>query len=243
MQKRLVKILLCCLFIFGIKGVNAEECNSQKKVELQNEAAKVTLKTSTKQIVDENFDCEEDLKDENGSCNSTRDIYEVNILNLTKNLYLEISNNVTDEIKIITYDDVVDDIATFDWDHMDEVTKFTVKVYGSSDSGCYKEYLAQNFVTALRKNEYADYGICDDQSDYYLCDEYVDFDEMNYDEFSTLLQKHIDGEDEENQSNETKDFRDKFSDFIKEYGIWIVLLLMTIGGVSYTVINRKKSGK
>ena len=233
----LCKILFIFIFLLGMTSVKADNCKYTEQEKLQEEASKISIKKSVTSVVDKSAVCE----DGQSEC-IYKDLYEINILNLSDNLYIEATNDLTEEEMFFTSKDADEDgIITFTWDNIDKVTHFTFKVYASEKTECYTKYLAQQLLTLPRKNEHYYYRYCDGIEDNELCQEYVEYDEIPYAEQVEKIKEYKASLEKEETTK--KGFFAKLLDFLKSYGVFIVLGIIVIGAVIFVIIKLRKREK
>lgn len=183
-----------------------------------------------------------------GNCTPLIENYfQVNILNLTENFYIEVINDVSKEKMTYTSANAVDGVVSFEWNNLLDVTTFTIKVYSSEATGCAGEAFRTLYVTLPRLNEFYDYSVCSLLPDYYLCQKYVSFDEVDFEVFSKGIDKKLaemadNSSDKDNDGNKDKWF-DNTTDFIKEHKVAFIaggIILVAAISVVVVVIIRKR---
>lgn len=178
-----------------------------------------------------------------------RDFFKVSILNISKEFYVVITNNVNDEKVTLTYQDSKDDILTYKWYETDYKTTFNVKVYTSKETDCPDEVI-KTFVTSTpRYNIYSLYSICNEISEFAYCQKYVTFDELTEKEFLEKVDRYKQGAiDKDGKPTDDDDkTNNAFIQFIKTYKWYIIGVIVIsgsiIGIVVYKVYNRNKKRK
>ena len=179
-----------------------------------------------------------------------REFFNISVLNISKEFYVVITNNVNDEKVTLTYEDSKDDILTYKWYETDYKTTFNVKVYTSKETSCPDEVI-KTFVTSTpRYNIYSLYSVCNEISEFAYCQKYVTFDEITEKEFLEKVDRYKQGTIDKD-GNATDDNNKKtdngFIKFIKTYKWYIMGVIVVsgtvIGIVFYKVYKRNKKRK
>lgn len=210
-NKLLITLIAFFSFISISKAVN---CSYQEQAKLNNEVANIKTNYEIKErILDKSEYSPPDGADEDYVAKT--DYIVVNILNITKNTYVEVSNDYNSDVLKYNYNDTKNGNVSFDWYNINEVVKFTIKVYASSATGCEGSSLKTLYLTLPRYNDYSNYTICNSIPDYYLCQRYVTYDEISYDSFYTRVNKEV-SKIEKQEEIKNKKWYEKTWDFIKD---------------------------
>lgn len=233
-MKSIFKYIL--LFIIIVPNiVNAEKCSYIEKYKLMKEASKVKIKYEP---------VFEDIEDNNcstGDCLPQRIYYfKIYILNASENMRIEVENNYNNDKTTYTKDDISDDVITFfDYDST-EVKRYEFKIYASEATECNTEKLQTIYLTLPRHNRFYNEGYCLDHEDYYLCEEYVEFDDMDINDFHKKMEEEF-GPNAINNKIKTNIFQIIWN-FIKTNIIWITIVIIvgTIGFFVYRIIRKRR---
>ncbi|MDE6284319.1 MAG: hypothetical protein K2M17_01060 [Bacilli bacterium] len=160
----------------------------------------------------------------------TYSIFKVFIINLSENFYIEVSNDYNHERYTYGYKDAKDGVVSFEWENLDKVTNFTIKVYTSDKTGCRDELIKTITVITPRLNEYYDYSLCKKVEEYSLCNKYVQYGEVDFQTFIKNITKHI----ENKEAAERKKEEDE--DFVKKYGFALIVGAIVIVGITTGVV-------
>ena len=175
-----------------------------------------------------------------------RNVFQIYISNLTKEIYVTVSDNVTNETQTYTYADSNNGVVTIRQLDLTNITTYTVTVYSSSETNCPDTLLYTQYLTTPMYNSYSDYTICEGAEDFYLCYEYLSVPTVSFDRFVELVEDYkagrVDNEGEEIVPPEEEEEESGFGDFVREHRVVIisVCLVIVIGGVLVTVIVIKK---
>ncbi len=231
-MKKFITVFIIAL-TFLVVPVHAEEsCTYKEEAELREKASNIRADYEVK---------EEEIGGEEDSAPILVYYFTISVMNITDEFYVEVTNDFNSEKKIIGSQDIVDGIATFDWDVSSEVTDFTFKVYSVAVSNCSGVTLKTFHLQTPRYNE--NYHICADEfPDYYLCQKFVTFKKMDRNEFYKSLNSYRNRMEKENEKNNKDNFFDKIFNFINKNKFIIigVILVAGAGSGTYIYIKRKK---
>ena len=233
-----MKKFFACLLLFICLPVKAaSNCNSVEQLELNEKAAEV--KVSYELVNDKYTDENNDVWD--------IEFFRVSILNLSEDLYIKVTNNITNEEKIYEYSDVKDGIITFDWDNVIKVAKFNFEIYTSDKTACPAEKLKTLNLNIPRFNQYYSMQMCND-SESKLCEKYVTWNEMTENEFFDKLGKDLEEErikNEQKSEEETKnpEVKNPVTTFLNTYKFYIlaVVSLIILSYVGYVIYKKNKA--
>ncbi len=242
-------ISLAAFLVLSTTAHAAGTCNYEEKAKLNSEVANVktnfeikqeTIELSPEEAPDEYYGTS---MAENLSIKE--DYIQINILNLTENLYVEVTNDFNKEKETYRYQDSENgNIAIIKRD-LSKVVTYTVKVYASSNTGCEGEALSTKYVAVPRYNEYSSYSLCDSLPDYYACKRYVTFEEMDFSKFVEQVTKEIENKNkqEEEEKNNDKWYKEVGS-FISENKVYFIIggvaLVVIAGVVTVVIIKRRR---
>ena len=245
MKKILDSLFILLLMIFGINKVNAAStCSYEDQVKLNNISANVKANYEEKQLElnkDDYILPEELTEEEKNNYKIYEDYLQVSLLNLSKDIYIELSDNQTN--KVIKVENV-EGIYNLDWYNIDLITTFTIKIYASDNTGCSGELYRTFYLTLPRINDFNSYDICKTNSDYYLCQKYVTFEKTDYTSFVNKINDYTDKENKEINEENDKNIFQKIGDFLKEHKtasiITGVSLVVIIGGITFVIIKKRR---
>ena len=220
--------------------VNAA-CTNEEKAELNSLAAKVKANYEEAQriINPEDYTIPDAIygKEEAESYVAYEDYFKINILNITDKIKVEISNNYDMTSRTYTYQDTQDGVVSLDWDGIDAVTTFTIKVYADGEANCTTDALRTLYVTTPRYNGYSLYDVCEKAKELDVCQKYVTFKDLDYYVFMERVEKYLEKD---------SDSKTKTKDFFKENKKTIIIgsvALIVVAGVVVAVIMKKRSSE
>lgn len=235
---------IIALFLLVIPGVNASSCSYEEQAQLNSSVAHIKVIYEEKEgVVDTSlYECQEEDPD----CVSKYNYFEISILNMTKDFYIVVTNNVDNETKTLTYADAVDGIIKFDWDGIMTVTTFTFKVMSSSSTNCVGDTYRTIYLTTPRKNLYHYYGQCQATPDFYMCDKYVTFDELDFYDFINKIEEYENKKASAEEEKQDETPSQIVKDFFKENKITIIAVGGIVGVLLMVLVvtlirKRKKS--
>lgn len=245
------KIVLSVMsFMLIISNTKAAACDYEEKAQLNKEAANVKANYEIKErIMDPSEYTIPDAilgTEEEDTYVAKTDYMQINILNITKNMYVEVTNDKDSETKTYTYNDVKDGNISFDWYNIGDLIKYTIKVYASNETGCSGNTLKTLYVSLPRYNDYSTYNICTKVPEYYMCQKYVTYEDDGYSSFVTKVKKEVEKQeqkDREEQERKSK-WYNKMFDFIKEHKTAFIVggvtLVVVAGGATYIIIKKRR---
>ena len=238
-------IIFSMLFLFST-SVKAETCGYEEKAKLNNEAAnvKVNYEIKQRQLDKNNYNPPDAIvgTEDEANWNPTVDYFQVNILNLTENIYVEVKNDQNNDTTKYYYNNSQDGKIAIDWLNLENVAKFTITVKSTDASGCTDRTLKTLNLTLPRYNEYYEYSLCQSIPDYYLCQKYVTFDEVKLGYFTKKVYEEI---DKKNQKEIEKNLKwyEKAWNFIKDHKVAFItggVIIVAAGATITVVIIRKR---
>ena len=176
---RLKKTLLIIFtFLVLVPTSKAATCGYEEKAKLNNEVANVKANYEIKERVLDRGEYSPPDGLENEEYVAKTDYIEVHILNITKNMYVVVTNDLNGESVTYGYDDANNGNISFTRTELDSLITYTIKVYASNETGCEGSTLKTLYVSLPRYNDYSTYDICKELPDYYLCQRYVTYESV-----------------------------------------------------------------
>ena len=229
-MKKIMSFLLMLMIL--TMPVKAEECSYTAKADAMKKAANVKM----------DYEIVED-KQEFDEGTAINEHFKITILNVTEDLYISVTNDVTNETKTYTYNDAKDGIITFDWENIESVTNFVVKVYANKEP-CYGEELKTIRKQTPRYNDFYNRAICaeEDMKDFYLCEKYTTVKEIDESMFIKKVDTFMDGKIDE-QGNETENTKNKetLQDKIAKYKYFIIGGSIVLVAIGVTIVVKKRN--
>lgn len=243
------KYALFSLLTFGLftLSTSAATCSYEERAELNSEISNITANYEVITIEIEDAAPPDALleTEEEENYVSTTDALQVNVLNLTENVYAVVSNNYDDEEITYRYSDTDNGNISIVWREIGELVTFTIQIYSSDATDCEDTLLRTLRVSLPRYNEYAaTYAICEQVPDYYLCQRYVYYDEVEFGDFIeqvTAEVERVNQEKEENKDDLT--WYEQIGHFISENKVPIIIglaIVLIITGVIVVIIRRRR---
>lgn len=167
---------------------------------------------------------------------------QINILNLTEKVYVEVTNEETGETTTYNFSDTNNGNLAIIREDISQVARYEIEVYSSSATDCEGNLLRTLRLNLPRYNEYSTYPICNQMEDYYLCQRYVTFDEMSYGDFFDRIyeedaRRHNESENDQEDNPWYEAFWDKYKTPIIVGGISLIVIG---GGVAVVIVIRRR---
>lgn len=244
-------LLIVLLFSVFINPVSAL-CNYEEQAALNKEVAnvKASYEISKEEISkDRCMPLEDAVDKENYKCYS--EFMKINILNISENMKLEISDDIYKTKRVFTFDDT--DNGTLSIYLLDEngnrveynnsIINYTIKILASNETGCEGSTLRTIYLTLPRYNLYSKVDLCSELADYSLCQQYVTYSEISYEQFSESIAKEL-AKREEKSEEESKWYQKVWEYVVEHKTAFIiggVLVVVATGGtITYIVIRRRR---
>ena len=241
--KKILFVLIISLF-FCVNVKAESNCSNQEQAELNKIVANVktsyeegeaTLDTEEYPLPDEVLSA-----DNPSSYTSTYNYFKISITNITEKIYAVVSNDYNDEVLTFNSSNTTNGVALINWELIDRVTTFTIKIYANDLTGCSGELYKTLYITTPRFNEYFFYEACNDAPDFEMCQKYVTFKDVDLDTFMTKLDKYL-------AKNKKKDEEKTKDSFFEKNKIEIIIggtvLVAALGVGTFVLIRRKRSSE
>ena len=244
------KYVLFSIITFGLftLSANAASCSYEQRAELNSEISNITANYEVIEVPLEEGATPPDalLESEEEEYTWMIEALQINILNLTENVYVEVTNNYDNQTTVYNYSDTDNGNIAIEWRTLGELVTYTIRVYASSATDCADTLLRTLRVSLPRYNDYATYAVCDQVPDYYLCQRYVFFDQVDFNEFSTKVLAEIERVEQEEEQNNEEDttWYEEVGNFISEHKtpiiIGVVSILVIAGVIVVIVVIRRR---
>ena len=220
-------------FAFIIIVPKADSCNYKEKANLIKEANNINFNYEIIDKTNEINVTEEDLA--KGIFPNMRDYYyiQINLMNLTNNLYVEITNNQNDDVLTYHYSDLVDGIVSFKTDSYKVVT-YTATIYAQT-ANC-SEKLMTKKVKSARFNKFYQQGLCTRIPDYKYCQQLLTT-ELSDNDIGNNIFKYY------QKQLESKEQKTKKENNVKKYliiGGFVLAFVIAIGVISFVIIRKRR---
>ena len=246
------KYLMFLILVFGgfVTKATAATCSYEERAQLNSEVSNISAnyEVITVELDPDEYSPPDAILGTEGEADfvATTDALQVNVLNLTENVYAEVTNNYDNQTVVYNYADTNNGNIEIVWRTLGELVTYTIRIYASDATGCSGTLLRTLRVSLPRYNDYSTYAICDQVPDYYLCQRYVFFDQIEFSEFSTNITEEIESmEEEETQPNpeEDKTWYEEIADFISEHKVPVIvgaIVVVVATGVIVVLIVKKR---
>ena len=244
------KYVLFSIITFGLSITSVSAvCSYEERAELNNQIGNIEASYEVVEIEldPSEYDPPDTVvgTDEEDTYVQVIDALQVNILNLTEDLYAIVTNNYDESQVRYNYSDTDNGNITFLWETIDELVTFTIEIYSSSNTNCADTLLRTIRLSLPRYNEYSNYGMCDNLPDYYLCQRYVFFEPVTFSYFSqsVLAQLEEIQNEEEEGTGEADTWYESVFNFLDEHKVPFIIggvTLLIIAGVIVVIVVRKR---
>lgn len=253
-MKRFFYGIFSVFIFFSITFHVSAECSTSDLNELKKEAGKVVASHVEKEGEYDpgTYSPPEGLSDEDlENYKATYLYFEINIFNLTENLYIKVYNDVTGETNTYYYSDSDEGTIRFDFKRIKRIGKNTITVYASENTNCANMELYSFTYSTPRFNEYSTYSLCNNNPDFYLCYRFLTVEtNIEFEEFVNAITRYEKGKID-NQGNEIPPEEPKeeknFGTFLKENKfvlIGVTTGVIILGGtITFFIIKKKRSKK
>lgn len=238
------------LFSLAVGGVNAASCSYEEQAKLNSEVANIKTNFEIKQRVMDKS--EYDIPDvligtpEADKYEMTISYFQINILNLTENVYIEVTNNADGTKDTYQYSNANNGNVSFTRDETDKLITYTVKVYASANTGCEGSLLKTLYVSLPRYNSFSTYPICKEMPDHDMCQSYVNFEEMSFSDFEIEIKEEVEKiqKEEEKKNEHDAKWYVQVLNFVKEHKVAFIIggagVLVASGTVAFVIIKRRR---
>ena len=237
MKKSVIYAVCGLLSLCSIMTANASTCSVDEQAKLKKMISNIstTYKEEQKEVDPSMYLTGPDI----GYGPVYDDYFKVFFTNVTKEIYIKITNDYNEETKFIRFKDTEDGIYTFDWEYNDKITKFKYEVYSSAETSCPDEKYYTGYVVLPKYNDFSTRVMCEGLSDYPACQKYIttDMDPVEQERQITEYLK----EKEQKELKKNKKWYKKIGDFVNSHkGVIITCSIIVIAGVATVVVNNKR---
>lgn len=245
MRKNAKYMIISLLMFCFISNVKAEECTYEKQVELNNIAS--TVKATYEEVeIDTGETYFDDMNfDENGNPVTLKYYvkgFNVKLLNLTEELYVEVTNSLGEE-KIINFSDTDNGIISLGIKEADQIITYSIKVI-SAKGECAGTDLRTINLLVPKFNSYSETMFCKENPEFDYCQEYLSSDDqIDYITFDEEAKKYtVKKEQQQVETKKEQTIIDKIKEVLKDKGIIIISVIGIVGGgtIAIIVIKRRR---
>ncbi len=248
MQRFLKVIFAFLISVIFVSNVGAASvCSTSEQAELRTAAGNIrAMNQEMEEDLDPSIYGFPDAGDETTEIDPPKvNYFDISVSNITDKFYIEVTNDYDKERVRYNNSNSTDDIITFPWRNLEQVTNFTIKVYTSENTGCPNELMRTITLKLPRFNEYYDYALCTDAPEFNLCQKYVTFDYVEQINFLEQITEYL--TNKRNQGINANEYDNslwkRIMDFIadnKYYFIGGGAALVIVAGVAVVVIVKRK---
>lgn len=243
-------IIFILSFLFIVANVNAASCGYEEKAKLNSEVSNVKANYEIKiRVMDPGEFTPPDAiigTEDEETYQETTEYMQVNILNITENMYVEVTNNFDNTKTTYQYQDTNNGNIVINWSNLWDLVTYTIKVYASSNTGCVGTPLRTLYVSLPRYNDYSELDFCTKVPDYYLCQRYVTYNKVEFDEFYVKVTEEIAKKENKNENDKVDDDKwyQSVSNFVVKHKVAFIIggisLVVVAGGVTYIIIRKRR---
>ena len=242
MKKSVMFLLIGFLLLTSVIIARAASiCPVDEQASLNKIAAAVKAVYEEKEIIDtSDIPAPSENQGEQKEYVPKKTVFKVVFTNIDEKVYVKVTNNRNDDIKVITSADLKDGTYSFDWDGLDDVTQFTYEVYTTNKTSCPGEKYYTGYLVTPMFNDFYNMGICEGITDLYACQKYVTT-KMDYeDQYNKIVEYKEKMAKKEEQKN--KKWYTKIGDFVKNHKVALIATgsIIVIAGVATVVVRNKR---
>jgi len=241
MQVNKLKVLLGSIFTFGLmffSVANVEaRCSDQRLWELQQAAREVR---STIEIIEgtQMREVGDDYTGEFVMVEFTFYEFRINTFNITEDLFVRMTNNVTRQTTTIHDGLLEDGIFTYMTDNTEDIVNYSFGVY-TNDEGCFGRSFRSYTVRKPMMNPFSEWPICHGLDEIPYCRRFIDAPlNISEEELPGRIERFLRGPDLDDDDDNA------VIEWIRNNTTVIVIVIVVIGGIAGTVflvIRRRRS--
>lgn len=237
---RLALTAVTCSLIAITNAVCASKCGTTELSQINQDASKVklTYEESFKKIPDEYLG----ESDTGGKYDVTVPYFIIKIINVTDNLYIEVTNSVDKTMRAFTSRDAVDGVISFEWDNVTDISNLTIKVFTGENTSCPHEEIYTDHKTLPKYNQYSSTDACISHPEADICKKFVT-EEVTYEDYAEFNDK-VKTEEIEKAAKKVEDKNkdSKAIEFVKKNKVGFIIggSIIIVAGVVTTVVVIKK---
>lgn len=242
MRKNAKYMIVTLLMFCFISSVKAEECTYEKQVELNNIAS--TVKATYEEVeIDTGETYFDDMNfDENGNPVILKYYvkgFNVKLLNLTEELYVEVSNSLGEE-RTIYFSDTDNGKISLGVKEADQIITYSIKIMSAKGECAGKDLRTIN-VLVPKFNSYSETMFCKENPEFDYCQEYLSSDtQIDYITFDENAKKYTEKKEQQVETKKEQTIIDKVKEILKDKGIIIISIIGIVGGGTIAIIVVKR---
>ena len=241
---KIEKILL--FFVITIMmpfAVYAEGCDADAKVDLATKKNYIKYNYEEKEIFYQpgQFTYPPGMTDEEKeNFKPSYNSMQINLMNLSKELYIVVSNDINDDEFIIRYEDTNNGV--YDFSHLDlsDVMTYTFRVYATSESVCADEEVGIFYLSLPKYNQFYQSAVCEGLEDTKYCQKYTTIKNLTEGQIYSYIEN---GDDVSTDKDKNNDDKNIILEFLENNYIYIIVgvAIIAVAGCASVVIIRKRS--
>ena len=98
--------------------------------------------------------------------------FNINLINVTKDIYVKVTNNKDNNEHVFKNDGQNDGIYTFQTKKSDEMVTYTIEIYANKYD-CAGELIRKYTMITPMYNSYSEFQTCKDNPEFYYCQEFI----------------------------------------------------------------------
>ena len=242
---KIVKMFIFFIyFIIFIPNVSAAECTNAEKVSLGKEAVGVKVGYEEMEgIMDKDLYTPPEGVDPNTYVKYYY-YFKINVVNVTENIKVVITNPKNNEEIIVTYDKVNNNLYSFDWFDLEEPTNLKYKILANTyDCNNYK--LKEGILFLPAYNRYYKHVKCKGNEKLSICQKYTNT-KVTSEIFEREINKKINNDTEKNntdkivENNLINNIKEYINNNITQVIIFAILIVIVIGFIIFMLIGKRR---
>lgn len=237
-MKKSLKLFLLAIVLLTPNITHAESaCSYEEQVEINNIVSHVNATYETVDIF-EGTTLDIDNRNEDGTIPRIDNYikgFNINIMNITEDIYVVVSNNVNSEIKTFYYKDTTDGEVSFQVRDATSLVTYTIEIHSNKYS-CIGDVFRKFAITTPIYNDLSGLAACEGNEGFYYCQEYINSENISVNEFMKRIKEYKEEKQEEEEKKESE------KSFWKNNKTTIIVIsgVVVLTGVATTVILLKK---
>ena len=176
-----------------------------------------------------------------------KDHFKFYITNITEELYVVVTNELTEEKRTFTFDDAENCVITFADMTTVDMVDYTFEIYSSSVTNCPDTLLYTWYETTPMRNLYSHSSFCIGIEEFYLCHDYLSV-QVSFENLEELTREYREGHLNQDGEEVIVDEEEKdngFMAFVEEHMTVIIIaavIIVAAGGlITFVVIKKQRS--
>ena len=239
MKKKIFLMTLASL-LAGVQIANAASiCSYTEQAELNEIASTVKLNYEVVEYGTGEFGIEEvEGQDGYNEVEIMAEMLKINIINITKDIYVEVKINNSNTGKIYHFIDSDNGTVSIEQKSTNMISTYQVTIY-SNYNNCIGDKLKTIELKTPMYNELSENGLCEGVTDLFYCQRYVLSPiELTDEEFMDLMQDKV--KEEVKKAEEDAENKNVVIEFIDKYKILIISVIVITGVVTTAIVIKNR---